>query len=131
MSDFVFVFSDFSIVHQNVEVQGMDMVRVLHGHQSEGNGVETLYVPSFPSECPQFVMAYNLHADISGGLWSDVFCSVCSPLTQQLCRIVQSQGIDFCSKQSAPLKIDRWKWNWMKEFFLSKGREHIRQFTVS
>ena len=59
MTDFVFVFSDFSSVHQNVEVQGMQKVRVLCGHLIGGNhGVETLYVPSFPYECPQFVTAY-------------------------------------------------------------------------
>jgi len=51
ITDFVFVFSDYEITHHNVEVQGIERVRVLHGHASEnGNGMESIYIPSFPSQ---------------------------------------------------------------------------------
>ena len=78
MTYFVFVFSDYEIMHQNVEGQGIEWVRVLHGHASiGGNGMDSIYIPSFPSQLPSFNSThYNLHADVSLALWHDVICSV-------------------------------------------------------
>jgi len=82
ITDFVFVFSDYEITHQNVEVQGIERFRVLHGHASEnGNGMESIYVPPFPSQLPLFDTHYNLHADISFALWHEVICLVRGLLT--------------------------------------------------
>jgi len=33
----------------------------------------------------------------------------------------QSQGVEFCSKQLMPMKMKRWKWNWLKDKFISSG----------
>jgi len=102
--------------HQNVEVQGIERVRVLHGCASEnGNGMESIYAPSFPSQLPLFDTHYNLCADISFALWHEVICSVRVLLTQGLCRMAQSQGAEFCSN----MKMEKWKWNWLKEIIIA------------
>ena len=98
--------------HQNVEVQGIERVRVLHGHASE-NGMESIYISSFPSKLPSFDAHHNLCADISFALWHEFICSMRVLLTQGLCRMTQSQGLEFCSKHSMPMKMEKWKWNWL------------------
>jgi len=114
ITDFVFVFSDYEITHQNLEVQGIERVRVLCDCASEnGNGMESIYIPSFPSQLPSFDMHYNLCADISFALWHEVICSVRVLLTQGLCRMAQSQGVEFYSKCLTLMKME--KWNWLKE----------------
>jgi len=109
--------------HQNVEVQGIERVRVLHGCASEnGNGMESIYAPSFPSQLPLFDTHYNLCADISFALWHEViWLAMRALLTQGLCRMAQSQGVEFCSKWSRPMKMERWKWNWLKNKIISSG----------
>jgi len=92
------MFSEFSIVHNNVKIQGIERAQVLHGWlivSNSRNGVEAVCVPSFPSKCHLFDMAYNVHADVSFTLWRDVICFVQSILTQQLNRMAQSQGGEF------------------------------------
>jgi len=122
ITDFAFVFSNYEITHQNVEVQGIERVRVLHGHASE-NGMESIYISSFPSKLPSFDAHHNLCADISFALWHEFICSMRVLLTQGLCRMTQSQGLEFCSKHSMPMKREKWKWkwNWLKEKIISGG----------
>ena len=43
--------------HQNVEVQGIETVRVLHGWASQ-NGMESIYITLFPSQLPSFDTIY-------------------------------------------------------------------------
>ena len=123
ITDFVFVFSEHSIIHNNVDVQGIKRAQVLHGRSivsNSRNGVEAVCMPSFPSECCLFHMTYNLCADMSFALWSEVICFVQSLLSLQLNRTAQSQGVKFCSKWLVPSKMEAWKWDWLKMSVLSK-----------
>ena len=74
IKDFVFMFSKFSIVHKNVEIQVIKRAWVLHGWLIVGdgrNGVEAVCEPSFPSKCHLFDMAYNVER-------CSLFCTIYS-----------------------------------------------------
>ena len=69
---FIFVFTDLDVIHHVVEVMGMDSVRVLH-RQMMRNGVEAMFVPSFPLDCDSFKEEYSAWTDIAHTLWYGVY----------------------------------------------------------
>ena len=63
ITGFIFIFSEMEVIHDEIKTLGMELVQVLHGQGTE-NGVEAVFIPSFPSSYDLFSEVYNLHADL-------------------------------------------------------------------
>ena len=83
ITGFIIVFTDLDIIHHGVEVLGMDSVRVLHG-QMMGNGVEAVFVLSFPLDYDSFKEEYSAWADVAHAFWYGVVQACASLLTRHL-----------------------------------------------
>jgi hypothetical protein len=107
-----FVFSDIDVLQKGVEVAGMRLVWLLRGRANE-NGVEAVFVPSFPCQCSGYFDFYTMRADVCHALWFDVIQCGASLLTKCLSRSALAQGTEFCYKQSPAVAFDAWKWDWL------------------
>jgi hypothetical protein len=111
----------------------MKLAWMLRGRVIEsGSGAESIYVPSFPSQCVGFNVFFTGRSDVALVLWEFIQCIV-QLMAKCLCRSALSQGISFCSKQGLPVAIDQWKWDWIvntiKGFFAgSVGSVAVHEF---
>jgi hypothetical protein len=113
-----FVFSDIDVIQKVVEVAGMRLVWLLHGCAKE-NGVEAVFVPSFPYQCSgyvNFIQCRQMDATLFGYV---IQCGT-SLLTKCLSCSALANGTDFCCKQSPAKAFDAWKRDWLVvKFFLA------------
>ena len=62
-------------------------MQVLHGWAT-GTGVESVFVPSFASECVKFKANYSMQADTAHGLWHGIAQGWGLLLKRQLCHFI-------------------------------------------
>ena len=67
---FCFVFSEQDIIPDGVEVSGMKLAQMLQGRVIEsGSGAESIYAPTFPSQCVGFNDFFTGRSDVALVLW--------------------------------------------------------------
>ena len=110
------MFTDVEIIHHEVEVSGMGAVWVLHG-QMMGNGVGSVFVPSFVLEDDSFEEEYTT--------WTNVAHAWCHA---GLCLIVvQADLLAGTVTRPDVLQLDQWKWQWLQELWV----QHNNDMTIS
>ena len=82
---------------------------MLHGQAAE-TSVESVFVPSFASECVEFKAKYSMQADTAHGPWHGIVQDCGLLLNRQLSWCDLSQGTMFCSKHLSQVQLEKWKW---------------------
>jgi len=62
VTGFIFIFSEMEVIHHGIKILGIELVQLL-GSQATEDGVEAMFLPSFPLSYYVFSKVYNSHAD--------------------------------------------------------------------